>query len=95
MTGDVPAAALRLLALLPVRTHTQPRPPERGETMRRFGRRKAAPKVITGRGRGGLNCRVVWVGKLRFDSVRACYAHFRIGRHTFTQWRKEGKARYE
>ena len=51
------AAHLRLIATLPVRTHTQPEPPKAGGLRRLPERRK---RVCTGVGRGGNQ------GKRRF-----------------------------
>ena len=46
MRGDVPAAALRLCAQLPVRTHERPPPPPKAQfNGNRYGRR---PVIIKG-----------------------------------------------
>lgn len=93
MKGDIPQAALNLLAKLPVRTHQyRPRadPGPRIDT-----RTKRVRRALTGRGRGGLNKRAIWIGKLRFDSVRMALKQCSIGRATLEALLTEGRARYE
>lgn len=97
MKGDIPIAALRLMAQGRVHTHTQQRGPERGEARRIWlpkpkVRTKPA-KVINGRGRGGANKRAIVIDGTTFKSMTLARAHYRVGRKTINTWLRTGKAK--
>ena len=96
-------AALRLLAVLPVRTHEQMRGPERGEQMRAEHRTPAPtgkiparkpPQPRKSKTQGGHNRRAVAVGNKRYLSIRAAVADQKISSITLYDWLDNGKARY-
>ena len=66
MTGDLPAAALRLLSALPVHTHQQPTPPPpRGGDTSAY--QPGKPKY---RGTGGQNRKRVTYEGIAYASIR-------------------------
>ena len=92
MKDDVPAAAVRLCASLPVTTHTQPCPGERrGENMRRRNYRLTQQPGI---GRGNNQGKRVAIDGREFRNVKAVKQHFHISSRTFYDWIDRRKARY-
>jgi len=95
------------MAQLPTRTHTQERPPERGESMRsnhwntgRTGRppkpviRTAPAKIVNGKGRGGANRQALQIEGKTYSSLTAARRALGIGHDTLNNWIDTGKAQY-
>ncbi len=90
MRGDIPAAALRLSATLPVRTH------ERALEDKKQGGPRVMPKqprVVKGCGRGGNQGRAVIVGTKRFDTIKDAKEFLHVGNYTVGQMLADGRMR--
>jgi hypothetical protein len=99
MKGDLHPAALRLSQQLPSRTHIakvrNPQSPQ-ANPWSRIGdaARVRRPKVITGRGRGGLNRRPMLIEGVRYDSMREATKATGRSYKTIYKWLDEGTATY-
>ena len=83
MKGDLPAAAVRLLATSIVHTH------ERVEVVKKKAYR---PRLVTGCGRGGNNAYEIRARGKVFKSMDAARKHFHIGKKTLERWIEQGHA---
>lgn len=95
MRGDLPAAALRLCAALPVRTvEHKPRVPLSRQLAHYYAKKERRPRVVTGRGRGGLNNKPFVCEGRRFNGIKDAAEKLHRSPHTIRAWLDSGKARY-
>lgn len=85
MRGDLPQAALNLLASLPVRVHKAPEPPSQGE----LARRRAL-----GVGSGGHNRMAVRVHGIEFKSIALAKKGLHLSTKTIQALLRTGEAQY-
>lgn len=99
MKGDLNPAALRLLQSLPVRTHTSgdASTPARnawsrlGDGIRAASARK---RILTGRGRGGLNARGIRCKGRNYPSLKAATRALDVSNTTIYNMLADGRAEY-
>jgi len=104
MRDDICEAAFRLSCALPCVTHRRDMGPQRGENMRKKhwndGKRKptaanpAIKKVITGRGRGGMNKKPFTVRGRTYNGINEAAARLHKSPHTIRAWLDSGEAQY-
>lgn len=85
MKGDVPAPALRLLAQLPVRTHTAPDP-----VTRQYGRPGKGTRANTDQ----FGSKAVLFRGVVYASVTDALKELRVGYRTLANWIDRGQAEY-
>ena len=91
MKGDMPKAALSLMAQLPCRTHTQPERPANAWT--RIG---DTARIRTRRGiNGGANKRAVIINGDEFASVFEAAVAFGVHQKTMQRMLRDGRAKYK
>ncbi len=86
MRDDLHPAAVRLLASLPVRTHTQPEPVQRSTmSMRRR-------RVIDGIDGEFVQAKPIKIRGKKYGSIAAARIALKISTQTIHKWLEEGKA---
>lgn len=98
MKGDLPAAAYRLLAALPVRTHEARIPSRQLAPQQRPGfakshKRKAGRPLTVVFGKGG-KARPVRIDGVQYESATDAAGMLRKSTRTIYEWLRSGQARY-
>lgn len=101
MKSDLPAAALRLMASCPVRTHEQVVPVRSKVGLKpgqapahKQARNRSRPAARPGAGRGGANARAIFVAGTRYPSIKAAAAALKMGNTRLYMWLDSGRARF-